>query len=551
MDSNMDDETLEDDARWVLRDLDSGVEIMSARTIEVLNEQIIAEFGFSVNIGQVAEPGEQETEDNGYVGFDIEYANGPAANPWFAYVPEEFDLFQGQGFGAIQLFDYISTDDGERDEAIDPDGGLTQFGQAPLMPYYMLDWTARGEFQNPFISPVWANNSGSGIVRNQMDLEDLNNVDIVLTPNKDLWSRCVIIESANRFYTESGFVTEGGVDQFDLRADPSVGKDAGPDGLPAPDGDGTGMGWFPGYAIDVETGQRLNIFFGENSVYRPENELLDTTVTFTDGITGGDMMFNPSSQLILPEVQNLGLLPVYMGGQHMVYVTKTPYDSCASFRDNFEPSPLPLSKVRSVREITWAGLVIGDNDFPYTSYEQGLIPEEVRLKLRVTNPYQVEVDNPNIDGDQRTGTGENNYHPKYQFGIEGAAPTPLDEEGIADALEDILVVPNPYYGFSDYETSQFTTTVKITNLPAQCVVTIYTLEGKFIRQYNRDEVGADPIGNAIERNQITPALEWDLNNSKGIPVASGVYLIHIAAEGLGERTIKWFGVNRQFDPSGL
>ena len=62
-----------------------------------------------------------------------------------------------------------------------------------------------------------------------------------------------------------------------------------------------------------------------------------------------------------------------------------------------------------------------------------------------------------------------------------------------------------------------------------------------------------PEGNnrAVNRQQINPALEWDLNNSKGIPVASGVYLIHIAAEGLGERTIKWFGVNREFDPSGL
>ncbi|MCR9051590.1 MAG: hypothetical protein ACE362_24790 [Phaeodactylibacter xiamenensis] len=557
MDSNMDDETLEDDARWVLRNLGDGTEIMSARTIEVLNEQIIAEFGFSVNIGQVAEPGEQETEENGYIGFDIEYERGNAANPWVAYIPENFDLTGGQaGFGNSQLFDYMSTADGERDAAIDPDGGLTQFGEAPLMPYYLLDWTARGEFQLPFISPVWANNSGSGIVRNQMDLEDLNNVDIVFTPNKDLWSRCVVIETANRFYTESGFTTQGNVNQFDLRAAPSVGKEAGPDGLPIPDEDGNGMGWFPGYAIDVETGQRLNIFFGENSVYRPDNPLLaDTAVTFTDGNNGADMMFNPSSQIVIPEVANLGLLPVYAGGQHMIYVTKTPYDSCASFRDNFEPSPLPLSKVRSVREITWAGLMIGNNDFPFTNYQQGLIPggEEVRVKLRVTNPYQVEVDVDNIDGDQRTGTGENNYHPKYQFSIEGAAPTELDEEGIADALEDILVVPNPYYGFSDYETSQFTTTVKITNLPEKCVVTIYTLEGKFIRQYNRDEIGTIPEGGnrAVERNQVTPALEWDLNNSKGIPVASGVYLIHVAAEGLGERTIKWFGVNRQFDPSGL
>ncbi|MEO0341336.1 MAG: hypothetical protein AAF242_19265, partial [Bacteroidota bacterium] len=62
-----------------------------------------------------------------------------------------------------------------------------------------------------------------------------------------------------------------------------------------------------------------------------------------------------------------------------------------------------------------------------------------------------------------------------------------------------------------------------------------------------------PIGvnRAINRQQISPALEWDMRNSKGIPIASGVYLIHVDAGELGERTIKWFGVNRKFDPSGL
>lgn len=51
--------------------------------------------------------------------------------------------------------------------------------------------------------------------------------------------------------------------------------------------------------------------------------------------------------------------------------------------------------------------------------------------------------------------------------------------------------------------------------------------------------------------QITPALEWDIKNNKGIHVASGVYIIHINAYGMGERTIKWFGVTRTFEPSGL
>jgi len=86
------------------------------------------------------------------------------------------------------------------------------------------------------------------------------------------------------------------------------------------------------------------------------------------------------------------------------------------------------------------------------------------------------------------------------------------------------------------------------------VVTIFSLDGKFITQFNRDErsmvvSGANP---GVNQTQFLPDLEWDLENSAGIPIASGVYLIHIAAPDLGiEKTIKWFGINRKFDPSGL
>ncbi len=77
------------------------------------------------------------------------------------------------------------------------------------------------------------------------------------------------------------------------------------------------------------------------------------------------------------------------------------------------------------------------------------------------------------------------------------------------------------------------------------------MDGRFIRQYNRDEQIGDPTGYGTEGQQILPNLEWDLKNAKGIPVASGVYLIHVAAEGIGERTLKWFGINRKFDPAAF
>jgi hypothetical protein len=101
-------------------------------------------------------------------------------------------------------------------------------------------------------------------------------------------------------------------------------------------------------------------------------------------------------------------------------------------------------------------------------------------------------------------------------------------------------------------------------LPAKANVTIYTIDGKFIREFKKDEVRTDlsektPITNqptnvynrGARNGNYTSELAWDLKNSKGIPISSGVYLIYINAPGKGERVIKWFGINRQFDPSGL
>jgi hypothetical protein len=574
VDNNPNDNRLDPGARWELVNLDDpSFTVTSEKSIELFNEQIVRQFGFSVGIGQVAEPGTRADRNNGYLGYEAVYPR-QGAEPWMRFVPEDTDLLllTLDDF----MYSYFSTKAGQADDALDPERGLSQFGQTPFMPYYLLDWRRRNDLDPPFIGPVWTNNSNA-LIREVPRLRDLNNVDIVFTSNKDLWSRCVIIESANRFYTSLGGVsTQGNRLQFDLREPLSVGKEAGPDGLPLPDGavavdlNGNpilvggvplaqrGMGWFPGYAVDVETGQRLNVFFGENSTY--DGQVLPAAYSATP--TGRDMMFNPSDQLLLVDEGNVFVpYSYYTGGQHTVYVTRTPYDACQaiSFRLRTGAPGYPLTKWLAIRDITWAGMIMANTGTRMKSYAEGLIPEDLIVKMRVTNPYQVELLNPFPDvpnafpNARRTGSGENNYHPLYRFRIEGKQAGELTPQLVESALDAINVVPNPYYGFSDYETSQFTTTIKITNLPAKCVVTIYSLEGKFIRQYIRDEAPQAPRGNnrGVEIDQINPALEWDLRNSKGIPIASGVYLVHVAAPGLGERTLKWFGINREFDPSGL
>lgn len=518
-------------AYWELRNLSDPQSpvIRSERPIQELNEQIIKAFGFSITIGQVSDVGARADATNGAIGYAAEYSN-PDGAQWLSGVPD--GLVAGPSSFDSEVFDYIATGDGEDDAIFDPTQALSKIGPGYFTPYFLGNWRPRGEQNPPYITTAISDNSASSILRSRMKLGDLNNVDIVFTSNKDLWSRCVIVETANRFYRDQGFPTEGNRRHFDLRAKPSVGKlDNNNDGLPDPDGDGEGMGWFPGYAIDVETGRRLNIFFGENSVYNGS--------VLQDYPIGGDMMFNPDGLLRLPGVSNgnLGFYPV--GGQHFIYVTKQTYDECRTLRNSLRQTA-PVAKVVALQEITWAGLIINGSQTPFRSYQEGLIPNDVVVKLRVNNPYGA------------AGT-ENQGNPVYRFRIDGRQASEFTAEQVANALDQIRAVPNPYYGFSDYEVSQFTTTVKFTNLPAKCTVTIYSLDGKFIRQYRRDEVGTVPTGNnrAITRQQITPDLEWDLRNNKGIPVASGVYLIHVDAGELGQRTIKWFGINRKFDPSGL
>src|SRR5690606_39998850 len=93
----------------------------------------------------------------------------------------------------------------------------------------------------------------------------------------------------------------------------------------------------------------------------------------------------------------------------------------------------------------------------------------------------------------------NQGHPAYQFTLDNAAATDLVSEGVDSTLLDIKMVPNPYLAYSGYETSQFTNTVKITNLPPRCIVTIYSLDGRFIRQYKRDETPLSNSGRSKDR----------------------------------------------------
>ena len=111
-------------------------------------------------------------------------------------------------------------------------------------------------------------------------LTNLYSVDIVLTPDKSLWTRALVLESGSADLSGDMTINQefnGNVYKnvrHEPKTCPSVDKDGNPDNSGT-----TGFGWFPGYAINVETGERLNIMFAENS-----EDVLNH---------GNDMIFNP------------------------------------------------------------------------------------------------------------------------------------------------------------------------------------------------------------------------------------------------------------------
>jgi hypothetical protein len=77
------------------------------------------------------------------------------------------------------------------------------------------------------------------------------------------------------------------------------------------------------------------------------------------------------------------------------------------------------------------------------------------------------------------------------------------------------------------------------------------INGTLIRQYNVDKTGVANPSSSIkgEDTDAQTSIDWDLKNFAGIPIAGGLYLIHVKETGgrNGERVLKWFGSMRPVD----
>lgn len=362
-----------------------------------------------------------------------------------------------------------------------------------------------------------------------VNMDELASVDIVFTNDKSMWSRCLVLESQDYAQFAQGFPTSANHSKMHPRRAASVDKDGNSESS-------QGMGWFPGYAVNLETGERLNIMFAEDSRLINDN--------------GNDMIFNPSPNKN-PEVwaeyefdgeHQFGGGTWPLGGKHFVYVMKTPYDACASYKaladgdnsvTNGTFSVIPVGNnflYNTSIDMMWVGFPLLARNQELLSVEDGLIPTPTTVSLRVKKPYENEV---------VASQALNNGNPVYDFSTNGIKTLVSNQTAADSALALINIVPNPYYAYSAYETGQLDNRVKITNLPNRCDVSIYTVAGELVRTLDKDDAS-------------TSYLDWDLNNEFRVPIASGLYIIHVTAKNddgsvYGEKVLKWFGVMRPID----
>lgn len=168
-------------------------------------------------------------------------------------------------------------------------------------------------------------------------LTNLYSVDIVLTPDKSKWTRAVVLEAGSAGDEDNYLVNQqfNGQTYQNIRHEPkncpSVDKNGNPDNSGT-----TGLGWFPGYAINVETGERLNIMFAENSadVYNNGNDMIfnPTNVFAFQKDSDGNLLLDANDQPIPLTQEEYNTLynspvcdraklgePLY-GGRHYVYI---------------------------------------------------------------------------------------------------------------------------------------------------------------------------------------------------------------------------------------
>jgi hypothetical protein len=578
----------QDSTTWVLKDVNSQKEYYPCKSIRIGEEYYFSELGLSVNIGganDIAHIGfpydvakDKIIKSGDILGLKTYYSNSSQA--WLSGVP---DVDGATPFNWIRSGNYkdetfFELNDYETTNNIS--GGVTiftdenQFFETGLggtwAPYALCAATRTNVAAAPAHSGLITTGGGSATMVQTYDLRTLASVDIVFTKDKSKWTRCIVLEE-----NDEPSSTSTGAKKLETRRRKSVDKqgialgdpgcntaEASFDSVPGQPFR-TGLSWFPGYAVNLETGERLNIAFGEDS-YQANNN-------------GDDMMWNPN------DVVSEQVYRYAFGGRHYIYVfgnnrSGTTYSHAyapasiknmligsgtyaSSFHDFAftykwayqTANGVGTASVKNSANVAltnfwtdamWVNIPV-TVDSRYNFKNPSDMPCDARVALRVKKAYRPAYgSNTFIDSSLYTssgivnvsGTGLNiNWAPNvkpffgnssvaansrlllskdlsanpannnfglYRFSTEDIFSEVNNVNKGKSALDLINVVPNPYYAYSTYERSRIDNVVRITNLPNKCKIKIFTLNGTLVRTFDRDVSGQEDINIEDDANFI-------------------------------------------------
>ncbi len=600
---------MSDSTTWVLKDLQTSKDYYPCKSIKINEEYYFSDLGLSVSIGQARDVAQVNTPStsldrvvqNGDIlnGSGMEFANSSIS--WLTGVA---DIDGTSPYNWIKAGNYENStttiDNDIKSSSVagfaDPNSYFENIIGGTWSPYCLVSAAkSTSVVAAPGFGPY---TSATQVLSTSYDLRGLASVDIVLTKDKSKWTRAIVLEQS-----DDAANNPTGAKKLEPRRSRSVDKQGIPLGAPgcvtseaALDSISGipfqyGLSWFPGYAINLETGERLNIAFGEDSYQDVTNPLAPNN--------GADMMWNPTSN----QTPNPAY-PYAFGGRHYIYVfghnrSNMTYAGITSSNAGLNGKKVGVGTYKDFAdfafsyklayknnatnmlhniwsEAMWVNIpVLADSRYAFKNPSD--MPCDVKVKLRVSKPYRYGMSGvytntlsayvngtvpspivPDLTSNSYTrltqdvlSTPINNNFGMYTFSTSDIYTEVNNSSKSKSALDLINVVPNPYYAYSSYETGRIDNRVRITNLPNKCKIKIFTLNGTLVRTFDRDVSGQEDLtltDNAdFVKSKRLSYQDWDLKNQSGISVASGLYIIYVDVPGVGEKILKWFGVMRPLD----
>ncbi len=359
-------------SKWKIVNLALNDTLYGDSIIGVSYTQDIPQWGMKIRTNPTDNPGTSSYANNGFLEATMTFAN-PSIN-WLSGISDNNSINnQNWIHQGLNISDFSMLDSNAVYESV-LNGTWAPYRLCRFTP---TDLSYKG-------GPAWRKFSTLS------QLSRLASVDVVFTSDQSKWTRCPVLEMQ-----DEAMLAVGGAEKLNMRNALSVDKNGlsnGMMGYNSSEGDfggtqPTGMGWFPGYAVNLETGERLNMAFGEDSWYVSEN--------------GADMRWNPTSTGLVNNE------PVF-GGKHYIYIFGHNGDGHYSASDALLPGQLRDIPVYDNGVAMYQLLNAAQNstgttsesykrevfadamwvNIPLSDEALGLLTSDVTVRLRVSKKYK-------------------------------------------------------------------------------------------------------------------------------------------------------------------